>query len=49
MAYDVEICVPIADGISGDCEVYGRELEGGAMAASVHNGRTKRLLLRITR
>ena len=38
MAYDVEICVPIAGGILGDHAVYARELEGGAMATSVHKG-----------
>lgn len=34
----IEICVPVAATISGDAEVYGRELEGGAMATTVHHG-----------
>lgn len=35
---DLEICVPVAGPISGDGEVYSRELEGGTMATTVHHG-----------
>lgn len=35
---DVEICVPVAGAISGDSAVYGRDLEGGTMATTVHHG-----------
>lgn len=35
---DIEICVPISSAISGDSEVYGRELEGGTMASAIHRG-----------
>ena len=35
---DIEICVPVRSAISGDPEVYGRELEGGTMATTVHHG-----------
>jgi effector-binding domain-containing protein len=35
---DIEICVPVDGDISGDSEVYGRELEGGTMATTVHRG-----------
>jgi effector-binding domain-containing protein len=35
---DIEICVPVAAAISGDDEVYGRELEGGPMAVTAHHG-----------
>lgn len=35
---DIEICVPVGDGFSGDTEVDSRELEGGTMAAVVHCG-----------
>lgn len=35
---DIEICVPVDTTISGHSEVYGRELEGGAMATTVHHG-----------
>jgi len=35
---DIEICLPIENPISGDSEVYSRELEGGAMATTVHRG-----------
>lgn len=35
---DIEICVPVAEAVAGDSEVYGRELEGGTMAATVHRG-----------
>ncbi|MCP3974214.1 MAG: MerR family transcriptional regulator [bacterium] len=35
---DIEICVPVAKDISGDVDVYGRELEGGSMATTVHHG-----------
>ena len=36
---DIEICVPIDSEISGESDVYGRELEGGTMATTVHSGR----------
>jgi effector-binding domain-containing protein len=35
---DIEICVPVDSDISGDSDVYGRELEGGTMATTVHRG-----------
>lgn len=35
---DVEICVPVGSAITGDSDVYGRELEGGTMASTVHRG-----------
>lgn len=35
---DLEICVPVAKEISGDPDIYGRELEGGTMATTVHRG-----------
>ncbi len=35
---DIEICVPVDRPIAGDSKVYGRELEGGAMATAVHRG-----------
>jgi len=35
---DIEICVPVGSAISGDSDVYGRELEGGTMATTVHRG-----------
>lgn len=35
---DIEICVPVGGAIAGDSKVYGRELEGGAMATTVHRG-----------
>ena len=35
---DLEICVPVAGPVSGDGEVYSRELEGGTMATTVHHG-----------
>lgn len=35
---DVEICVPVGSAVSGGSQVYGRELEGGTMAATVHRG-----------
>ena len=35
---DIEICMPVESAISGDSEVYGRELEGGTMATTVHRG-----------
>lgn len=35
---DVEICVPVNGHVSGDSKVYGRELEGGTMATTVHRG-----------
>ncbi len=37
-AGDVEIGVPVDRALPGHGEVYGRELEGGAMAATVHHG-----------
>jgi len=35
---DVELCVPVAAAFEADGDVYGRELEGGAMATTVHQG-----------
>jgi len=35
---DIELCVPVASGFTGDSEVYGRELEGGTVAATTHRG-----------
>ena len=35
---DIEICVPVAGAVSGDSDVYGRELEGGPMVTTVHRG-----------
>ncbi len=35
---DIEICVPVASIIAGNSDVYGRELEGGPMATTVHRG-----------
>jgi effector-binding domain-containing protein len=35
---DIEICVPVGRAVSGGAEVYGRELEGGPMASTVHRG-----------
>ena len=35
---DVEICVPVSGAVSEGDEVYGRELPGGPMAATVHRG-----------
>jgi effector-binding domain-containing protein len=35
---DIEICVPVSGAIDGNSDVYGRELEGGPMATTVHRG-----------
>ena len=35
---DLEICVPVSAPISGDGDVYSRELEGGSMATTLHHG-----------
>ncbi len=35
---EIELCVPVASEIAGSGEVYSRELEGGAMASTVHHG-----------
>lgn len=35
---DIEICVPVDPAFRGDAEVYGRRLEGGAVATTVHLG-----------
>jgi effector-binding domain-containing protein len=35
---DIEICIPVASMPEASGEVYGRELEGGAMATTVHKG-----------
>ena len=35
---NIEMCVPIGGDFSGDGDVYSRELEGGAMATTVHRG-----------
>jgi effector-binding domain-containing protein len=35
---DVEICVPVNGQVGTDSEVYGRELEGGTMASTIHRG-----------
>jgi effector-binding domain-containing protein len=34
----IEICVPVNQAFPGDGDVYGRELEGGSMATTVHHG-----------
>ena len=34
----IEICVPVAAALAPDPDVYGRELEGGEMATTVHHG-----------
>jgi len=36
---DIEVCMPVDRAISGDSNVYGRELEGGTMVTTVHHGR----------
>ncbi len=36
---DIEICIPVARPFSGGPEVYGRELEGGTVATTTHQGR----------
>lgn len=35
---DIEICVPVEQPFVGDDEVYGRELEGGDVATTLHCG-----------
>ena len=35
---EVEVCIPLPVDLGGDGEVYGRVLEGGTMAATVHRG-----------
>ena len=35
---EVEICIPVGVAVSEDGEVYGRELEGGKVATTVHRG-----------
>ncbi len=35
---DVEICIPIDGPVEGSTDVYGRQLEGGPMASTVHVG-----------
>ena len=35
---DLEMCVPVGAAVSGDGDVYSRELEGGTMATTVHHG-----------
>lgn len=35
---DIEVCVPVVGDITGDGTVYGRELEGGTMATTIHRG-----------
>ncbi len=35
---DIEICAPVATAFSGAEAVYGRELEGGTMATTMHRG-----------
>ena len=36
---DIEVCIPIASDFSPGADVYSRELEGGLVAATVHQGR----------
>lgn len=36
---DVEICIPVSEPVAGNGAVYGRILEGGPVAATVHHGR----------
>lgn len=35
---DLEICAPVSSPFSSDSDVYGRELEGGTMATTIHRG-----------
>ena len=35
---DIEICIPVSEPISGDGSVYGRILEGGPVATTIHRG-----------
>lgn len=35
---EIEICIPVAEPVPGDGSVYGRVLEGGSVAATVHHG-----------
>ena len=35
---DLEVCVPVGKTISGNYHVYGRKLEGGTVATTVHHG-----------
>ena len=35
---DIEICVPVDAAIAGDADTHSRELEGGALATTVHRG-----------
>lgn len=42
---DVEIAIPIEKSFTGDGDVVGRELEGGAMASVVHRGRYTEIAL----
>ena len=35
---DIEVCVPVAGTLSSDAEVSTRELAGGSMAATLHQG-----------
>ena len=42
---DLEICVPVHAAISGDGDVYSRELEGGTMVTTVHHGPYEQIAL----
>ncbi|MGI9666830.1 MAG: GyrI-like domain-containing protein [Acidimicrobiia bacterium] len=35
---EIEICIPVAEDVGEDNDVYGRVLEGGNMATSMHRG-----------
>lgn len=35
---DIEVCVPVAEPVDGDGEVYGTELDGGTIASTIHRG-----------
>jgi len=35
---DIEICLPVDAAVTAVGDVYGRDLEGGTMATTVHNG-----------
>jgi effector-binding domain-containing protein len=41
----IEICVPVGAAISGDGDVYSREMEGGTMATTVHHGPYEQIAL----
>lgn len=36
--FDIETCIPVNASLSSGSDVYGRELEGGPMATTIHHG-----------